>query len=141
MSGMRRTLSSVLKKESFRSRNRQFGVEPYLVPRGLPSPERERERSRLHLEVGKERPVETTTAPQQAPPPPPENAPISVVSGADYRSAFFRWSAIMVSGQLIGSAVSGVLLRTFFLGCLAELTIRVVSSPYPPSLPKIFSWP
>jgi hypothetical protein len=140
MSGMRRTLSSVLKKESLRSRNRQFGVEPYLIPRGLPSPERERERSRLHLEVGKERPVETTTAPQQAPPP-PENAPSSVVSEADRRSAFFRWSAIMVSGHLIGSAVSGALLRTLFLGCLAELTIRVVSSPYPPSLPKTFSWP
>jgi hypothetical protein len=144
LSGMRRTLSSVLKKESFRSRNRQFGVEPYLVPRGLPSPERERERSRLHLEVGKERLVETTTttttAPKQAPPP-PENAPSSVVSEVDHRSAFFRWSAIMISGQLIGSAVSGALLRTFFLGCLAELTIRVVSSPYPPSLPKIFSWP
>jgi hypothetical protein len=145
LSGMRRTLSSVLKKESFRSRNRQFGVEPYPVPRGLPSPERERERSRLHLEVGKERPVETTTAPQQAPPPPEnapsENAPSSVVREADHRSAFFRWSAIMVSGQLIGSAVSGVLLRTFFLGCLAELTIRVVTSPHPPSLPKVFSWP
>ena len=138
--GMRRTLSSVLKKENLRSRNRNFGVEPYLVPRGLPSPERERERSRLHLEVGKEKPQETTTAHQQ-PPSPPKHAPASAASEANGRSALFSWTAITFSGQLFGSAVSGAILRMLFLGYLADLGIRVVSSPYPPSLTRIFSVP
>jgi hypothetical protein len=145
LSGMRRTLSSVLKKENLRSRNRHFGVEPYLVPRALPplSPERERERerSRLHLEVGKEKPSETTTAPQQALSP-PESAPAAVPAREpDGRSALFRWSVIMFSGHLFGSAVSGAVLRMLVLGVLADLSIRVVSDSYPPSLPKIFSSP
>jgi hypothetical protein len=137
LSGMRRTLSSVLKKENLRNRNRHFGVELYPVPRGLPSPERERERSRLHLEVGKEKPAETTTAPQQAPSP-PDDAP---TGEPESRLAICKWSAIALSGQLLGSAVSHTVLRMLFLGYLADLSIRVVSSPYPPSFGMIFSLP
>jgi hypothetical protein len=141
LSGVKRALSSVLKKESLRNRNRHFGVEPYPVPRGLPSPERERERSRLHLEVGKEKPAETAAAPEQPPAPqqtpsPPENGPRA---GPGRGSAIFQWSAVIFSGQLFGSSVSRYVLRMLFLGYLADLAIRVVSSPYPPSFSSLFS--
>ena len=120
LSGMKRTLLSVLRKENLlRKQNRSFGVEVYPVPRR--SPTSDNERSRLNQEVGKERPVESTTATANAAPESPSAS--EVVS----KQPLSAWTAIMVAGQLLGIAMSNNVLRVLLFGCIADMGLRAIS--------------
>ena len=120
MSSTKRTLSTVLRKEGMRARNKVFGsAELYQLPRRTPLVESER--SRLHVEVSKQADAQNSVA---------TPAPVPVSSHEDVRLKPKMWESAtsMASPQLLGPLVAGAVLRVFLFGCLTDLCIRMVDS-------------
>jgi hypothetical protein len=122
MSSTKRTLSTVLRKEGMRARNKVFGsAEPYQVPRRMPLPECER--SRLKVEVSKEGEAQNCADG-------PKQIATSPATDAQPRSGSSRWITSIFSTHILGPLVTGAVLRVIFFGCLTDLCIRLAASPY-----------
>jgi hypothetical protein len=124
MCSTKRTLSTVLRKEGLRARNKVFGsAEPYPVPRRTPLTECER--SGLKVEVSKQGDAEKSTDGQT-------HIATAPAKDIQTKSGLSKWTTTMFSAQILGSVVTGAVLRVFFFGCLTDLCIRLAGSPYTP---------
>ena len=139
VSGMKSTLSTVLRKENLRVRSRSIPTEAayYPVPPRR-SPLAEPDRARPVVDAGeKERCLkvvsENTTPPEEEE---EEEEDSSRDSKGGNRPSLLKWTAVLVSGHAVGLTVSAALLRILLVGYLADLAIRTLASSSP-SIPAL----
>jgi hypothetical protein len=122
ISSTKRTLSTVLRKEGMRARNKALGpAEPYQVPRRTPLPECER--SRLNIEISKQSEAQNSVDIQG-------HTPTSPAMDTQPRLVAGSLITCLFSVRNLGPLVAGVVLRVVFFGCLTDLCIRVLAPPY-----------
>ena len=122
MSSTKRTLSTVLRKEGMRARNKVFGsAEPYQVPRRTHLPESER--SRLYVEISKQGGTRNPVVSSG-------RVSLSCHDDRQVKPETSKSTSQTISVQLLGPLVLGAVLRVFLFGCLTDLCIRVAGSTY-----------
>ena len=123
LSGMKRTLSTVLRKEAMRTRSRPSGPEPpHLLRKSSLS---ESESGGETLDVLKEDPAEESATSDEKAAPADKDAE---TRGAQEKTSIVQWAALVASGHFFGPLVPGILLRVVLFGCLTEWIVRAASN-------------
>lgn len=134
LSAVKRTLATVLRKETIRSRNRSLGQEVFQIPQRIPSPESERSPSKAKFATTEAADLKNAQC--------RSSTMETDVRVRESKALPIKGTMAVISGRLFGSLGLETTFQIFVLGCLANLCMRAVLSPCAGSSPILDSiWP